>query len=120
MTDTAATSRKPGGITTGRAALILAIAIFFFGINWPTLKIVLHAVTPLWFNALRMLGAALVYALVLAVRGRLRWPARQDMPMVLGLGWRGCNSVVRCRPMPACCWCRATRSIRVSYVFQSM
>ena len=73
-------------ITPRRAALLLTMAIVLLGTNWPTLKIAMRGIEPLWFNALRMLSAAVVYALVLAARGRLRWPSRQDVPMVLGLG----------------------------------
>jgi drug/metabolite transporter (DMT)-like permease len=73
-------------ITAGRAAFLLAAAVLLLGTNWPTLKIAMRGIEPLWFNAMRMLSASLVYALVLAVRGRLRWPQREDLPVVFGLG----------------------------------
>ena len=86
MSNAAGMSRPTSSITAGRAAILLAVAILFFGLNWPTLKIAIHAVSPIWFNVFRMICASAVYTGVLAARGRLIWPSRQDMPMVLGLG----------------------------------
>lgn len=86
MTAISKTSPNSNTITAGRAALLLTIAIVLLGTNWPTLKIAMRGIEPLWFNSLRMLSAALVYAAILAMRGRLVWPSRQDVPMVLGLG----------------------------------
>jgi drug/metabolite transporter (DMT)-like permease len=86
MKDGGSGSRQGQGITSKRAVILLAMAIVVLGTNWPTLKIAMRAIEPLWFNTLRMLCAALVYATILAVRGRLVWPSRQDVPMVLGLG----------------------------------
>ena len=86
MTEASIPARSPQTLTAGRAALLLAVAVFFFGLSWPIMKIAVHAITPLWFSVLRMAAASAVFAAILAERGKLIWPLRQDVPMVLGLG----------------------------------
>src|SRR5689334_14353098 len=44
-----------------------------------------HA-TPLWFALNRAALAALVTAVLLALMGRLRWPARADLPCIAAVG----------------------------------
>jgi drug/metabolite transporter (DMT)-like permease len=73
-------------VTPGRGAILLAVAVFFLGTNWPVLKIAMHAVQPIWFTTLRMFSAGVVFAVILALRGKLILPSRADMPMVLSLG----------------------------------
>ncbi|WP_245903512.1 DMT family transporter [Humitalea rosea] len=66
---------------------LLAIAILLFGLAWPITKHAMLDATPLWFAAVRSLGAAGISSLLLGLRGRMVWPARQDMPTVLGVGF---------------------------------
>jgi drug/metabolite transporter (DMT)-like permease len=68
------------------AAILLAVSVFFLGINWPILKIAMHSIGPLWFTAIRMILVAAILTAILAVRGRFIIPTRADMPMVLSLG----------------------------------
>lgn len=69
-----------------RAWAVLALSILIFGVNWPVLKIALRSIPPLWLADLRMLGAAILYALPLLAAGRLAWPKRSDLRMVAVLG----------------------------------
>ena len=65
---------------------LLLVAVTLFGGAWPITKSALADATPLWFAVSRtMLGAAMV-ATMLAFMGKLRFPARQDWPAVLGVG----------------------------------
>lgn len=73
-------------VSPQRGALLLAMAVILFGSNWPTLKIAMRSISPLWFTTTRMAGATLLVFLFLAVRGRLVWPTRRDLPMVASLG----------------------------------
>ena len=61
------------------AAILLAISVLFLGVNWPVLKIAIHSIEPIWFTTIRMLSAGIIFALILAVRGRLVIPARAPM-----------------------------------------
>ncbi|MFT8245257.1 DMT family transporter [Roseomonas sp. BN140053] len=62
------------------------LAVVLFGGVWPITKVALADATPLWFAASRSGLAAVVTGLLVAWRGRLRWPERGDWPAVLALG----------------------------------
>lgn len=70
-----------------RSAVLLLIAVIvIWGVNWPILKIGLVYIAPLTFAAFRLaLGALCMFAL-LAWRGELSLPTREDMPVVLSVG----------------------------------
>lgn len=74
-------------MTTLRTAYLqLALNIVLFGLSWPIVKIGLQAASPIWFAAARAtLSAATAFAL-LACLGRLKWPARADMPVIVSVG----------------------------------
>lgn len=68
-----------------RALLVFAALIFVWGVNWPFMKMLLTQFTPLWFAVARMgLGAVTVFA-ILAARGRIAVPARQDLPVLASI-----------------------------------
>lgn len=70
-----------------RAAILLLLAVILvWGANWPIMKIALDFIAPITFAAFRLALGAVVLFLVLALRGELRWPSRQDMPVVLSVG----------------------------------
>jgi drug/metabolite transporter (DMT)-like permease len=57
-----------------------------WGVNWPIMKMGLDYLPPLWFAAARMgLGALCLFAL-LALRGRLLWPGRRDLGILVSIG----------------------------------
>ncbi len=57
-----------------------------WGLNWPIMKMGLDYLTPLWFAAARMgLGAACLFAL-LAAQGRLLWPGRRELAILVSVG----------------------------------
>jgi drug/metabolite transporter (DMT)-like permease len=72
--------------TYRRALVLMGSVVFFWGINWPIMKVGLGYMPPLWFALLRvLLGAACMFAL-LAMLGRLRLPGRDDMPVLISVG----------------------------------
>lgn len=83
-----------------RRDLVLLVALtLMWGINWPTMKLSLREITPLWFRAVTMGGGALVLLAFYAARGHdMRLP-RRDILQVLWLalpniiGWH-CFSII--------------------------
>jgi drug/metabolite transporter (DMT)-like permease len=72
-------------IDARKAWWLLGAVILVWGVNWPVMKYGLHYVPPLAFAASRLLIGALLLAIVAALRGELRWPQREDMPLVWGI-----------------------------------
>jgi drug/metabolite transporter (DMT)-like permease len=68
------------------AWLQLAATIVLFGFTWPVMKIGLMAGTPIWLAAGRAALSALTAFLLLAALGRLKWPPREEWPIILSVG----------------------------------
>ncbi len=73
-------------MTQARGLQLLLLAVVLFGGVWPVTKHALAHATPLWFATSRAGLAVASATLLLLVLGRLRWPARRDLPSVLALG----------------------------------
>jgi drug/metabolite transporter (DMT)-like permease len=59
--------------------------VVIWGLNWPIMKLVVHAMPPLWFVVTRLtVGAACLFAFLLAT-GRLARPTRADWPVVISV-----------------------------------
>lgn len=71
--------------STLRKFLPLVGAVMVWGGNWPVMKMGLAHMSPLWLAASRFGSAAVVSVLVLAALGRLRFPTRQEWPLVAGV-----------------------------------
>jgi drug/metabolite transporter (DMT)-like permease len=73
-------------LTRRQAYGLLALLVFIWGANWPTMKVGLAHVGPIWFSAARFwMGSACLFA-VLAWQGRLALPTRRDLPVLLSVG----------------------------------
>jgi drug/metabolite transporter (DMT)-like permease len=66
--------------------LQLALTIVLFGLTWPMMKIGLAAGTPVWLAAGRATASAVTAFVLIAALGRLRWPHREDWPVILSVG----------------------------------
>ena len=65
-------------------AMLVALVVIW-GLNWPIMKLVVHAMPPLWFVVTRLtVGAACLFAFLLAT-GRLATPTRADWPVVISV-----------------------------------
>lgn len=64
----------------------LGISVLLFGGVWPITKAALADATPLWFALNRAGMAAVAAAALLAALGRLRVPARGDLPAIVSIG----------------------------------
>lgn len=65
--------------------LFLVTVVLAWGLTWPINKVILRSLPPLWAVALRTALAAAVLVLVASFRGRLVWPPRGDMLVLLSI-----------------------------------
>lgn len=61
-------------------------AILGYGGLWPVSKTALEFMPPFWYAAIRILTGATILFGVLWMTGKLRWPTRHDVPLVLSVG----------------------------------
>jgi drug/metabolite transporter (DMT)-like permease len=86
MTTTTVSASRSAPLTHGQAYALLALVVFVWGANWPTMKMGLHHITPLWFAAARFWMGSLCLFALLAVQGRVALPSRRDLPVLLSVG----------------------------------
>jgi len=86
MTTTTAAAPRSAPLTRGQAYGLLALLVLAWGANWPTMKMGLHHITPLWFAVARFWMGSLCLFALLAVQGRLAVPTRRDLPVLLSVG----------------------------------
>lgn len=65
--------------------LALAGAIVGYGGLWPVTRTALEFTPPFWYATIRISIGALVLFAILFATGKLRWPTRHDMPLVLSV-----------------------------------
>ena len=70
----------------GRAYLLLAAVVIVWGCHWTVAKIGLETIPPFTYAMLRLLLAMAVLAALMQGAGRLRPPARADLPIVISYG----------------------------------
>ena len=68
-----------------RGLLMLATVVLCWGFTWPVNKTLLASLPPLWSVALRSAVATVALFALAAILGRLALPAREDLPVVLGI-----------------------------------
>ena len=65
----------------------LAVSVILLGSGWPLTKIALSlGCTPIWFAEGRAVLSGATIAVILALRGRLRVPHRDDLPALVAVG----------------------------------
>jgi O-acetylserine/cysteine efflux transporter len=65
----------------------LAVSVILLGSGWPLTKIALSlGSTPIWFAEGRSVLSGATIAVILALRGRLRVPHRDDFPALVAVG----------------------------------
>ena len=78
MTSAGRTAHREG-------VLFLAIVVVAWGLTWPVNKLLLESLSPLWMMALRSaIATVALFAMALAL-GRLAWPPRADLPVLLSI-----------------------------------
>lgn len=73
-------------MTQARAFQLLLVAVVLFGGIWPITKHALADSTAMWFGFWRAAMAAITCTVIMAALGRLRLPARRDVPAMVSLG----------------------------------
>ncbi len=66
--------------------IALAGAIAGYGGLWPVSKTALEFMPPFWYASIRILTGAVILFTLLWITGKLRWPTRHDVPLVLSVG----------------------------------
>lgn len=66
--------------------LWLMMMVVLWGLSWPATQLALVTIPPLWLAAFRFGSAALCLFAFVAMRGGLRLPTRQDLPIVISIG----------------------------------
>jgi drug/metabolite transporter (DMT)-like permease len=65
----------------------LAVSVILLGSGWPLTKVALSlGSTPIWFAEGRAVLSGATIAVILALRGRLRLPHRDDLPALVAVG----------------------------------
>jgi drug/metabolite transporter (DMT)-like permease len=64
----------------------LITTVFCFGTLWTSAKLSLDYLPPLWFTAGRYAIGAVFVAIMLGIQGRLKFPDRADIPIILSVG----------------------------------
>jgi drug/metabolite transporter (DMT)-like permease len=65
----------------------LAVSVILLSSAWPLTKIAIgNGSTPIWFAEGRAVISGVTIAMILAVRGGLRMPVRQDLPALIAVG----------------------------------
>lgn len=71
----------------GRSTLLwLLLMVVLWGLSWPATKLALNVTPPLWLAAIRFGSAGICLFAFVALRGQLRLPSRQDLPIVASVG----------------------------------
>lgn len=65
--------------------IYLVTVVLAWGLVWPVNKVLLESLSPLWLMAARSAIATLALFAIVGARGRLAWPRRADLPVVLGI-----------------------------------
>lgn len=63
---------------------LLAVIALSWGLTWPVNKAILTYISPIWAVAIRLVVGAAVAGILTYGLGKLRWPPRQDLPMLFG------------------------------------
>lgn len=74
-----------GGVSLSGVGLILLLGLIW-GLNWPAIRLAVTEISPWTFRAVCLaVGAATLFAVILARGGRLRVPRAEILPLI-GLG----------------------------------
>lgn len=68
----------------GIYALLLTV-VLVLGLNWPVMATGIQSITPIWMGVFRVTGAAIVVVTIGVARGKLAWPPRADLPVMISM-----------------------------------
>ena len=68
--------------TSSGNLLKLGVMVLLWGFSWPAMKLCLHSISPLWMAAIRFGSAAVCLFIFTGIRGELKLPVKQDIPII--------------------------------------
>lgn len=80
-----ADTRETSGLSRATSLALLAVIAVSWGLTWPVNKAMLQYTSPVWAVCIRYVVATVVLVVLTGVLGRLRWPPRQDLPVVFSV-----------------------------------
>lgn len=80
-----ADTRETSGLSRATSLALLAVIAVSWGLTWPVNKAMLQYTSPVWAVCARYVVATVVLIMLTAMLGRLRWPPRQDLPVVFSV-----------------------------------
>jgi drug/metabolite transporter (DMT)-like permease len=84
-------------LATRRSAYALLVALaLIWGFHWVVVKTGLREMPPFTYATLRVTSAIVTLAVLLAIRGELRRPARSDLPIVVSVGLGQIAATIAC------------------------
>jgi drug/metabolite transporter (DMT)-like permease len=69
-----------------RAWLLLVLLVVVWGSHWVVVKVGLETIGPFTYGVLRLMGGIVALAVLMGASGRLRRPARADLPIIVSYG----------------------------------
>lgn len=80
------TEKRVSPFSHNTLMLLLVCMVFFWGLNWPSMKIVITYMSAWYYVFLRMGLGALAVAVYITLTKQWQWPTRRAMPLILGVG----------------------------------
>jgi len=66
--------------------ILLALMVFFWGLNWPCMKLAIPHIAPWFYVFLRMLLGMITVGIYLIVTKQFEWPSRRALPLIIAVG----------------------------------
>lgn len=66
--------------------LLLAFNVITWALAWPISKIGLDYMAPIWYTVYRLIIGAVACFAILGLQGKLSWPQRRDLPLIISIG----------------------------------
>ncbi len=83
--ETPGAPRENRQLNKGAIYLLLVVVALVLGLNWPIMATGLKSVTPIWMGVFRVVGAGLVFFIIVSSSGNLRLPPARDLPVIASL-----------------------------------
>jgi drug/metabolite transporter (DMT)-like permease len=64
---------------------LLVTVVLVLGLNWPVMATGIASISPIWMGVFRVLGAAVVVITIGVSRGKLAFPPRADLPVMISM-----------------------------------
>ncbi|WP_423063316.1 DMT family transporter [Candidiatus Paracoxiella cheracis] len=66
--------------------ILLVLMVFFWGLNWPFMKLAIPHISAWFYVFLRMLLGMITVGIYLVATKQFEWPSRRVLPLIIGVG----------------------------------